>query len=176
MRTIKLIFTFGLITMFVWSCSDSTSVNNNGWHTTYRPYAAAKKVAPADSSISLAQNIPGFGGWFINKSGKLAIYLTHPKQQKAKAITVLSNSEFVEKALSNTTASVSNMVIKKGAYTFTELYNWLSTIHDKILPMEGFYTTGIDQSQNTLSAGVKNKTIRDRVINKLAELNIQKTQ
>ncbi len=171
MKTIKLTVMFGLTAIVAWSCSNSTSAEI--WNSEYQPYAEAKMVAPADSSIGLAKKIPGFGGWFINKSGRLAIYLTHPAQQKAKAKKVLSNSEFVKKALSNTSASVSNMVIKKGSYTFIELYDWEKQISSKILPtIAGGYSIGIDQSRNKIYIGVENKAARDRIRKKLAQLNI----
>ncbi len=171
MKTLRLICMFGLIVMIGWSCSTSTSPNE--WTSTYEPYESAKMVAPADSSIGLANNIPGFGGWFINKSDQLAIYLTNPDQQKAKAKKVLSNSEFVKKALSNISASVSNMIFKKGSYTFVELYDWRKQVSGKVLPIiDGNYTIGIDQSRNKLYIGVESKAVRDRVHNKLTQLNI----
>lgn len=174
MKTIKLIFVFGLIAIVGWSCSNSTSVNKNNWNPTYQPYAAAKKVAPADSAIGLAHQIPGFGGMFITrKTEQLAVYLTHPDRQKATAKRVLSNSEFIEKALSNTSASVANMAVKKGGYTFIELYDWEKQISSKILPtIDGGYSIGIDQSRNKVYIGVESKAARDRIHKKLSQLNI----
>jgi hypothetical protein len=185
MKTIKLIFLFSSIALIVWSCSDSTSPNSNNGGFASPPYANATKVSvgtdnsnQADSSNQLNKLIPGFGGLFISKSGKFTIYLTHPTAQIAQAKEVLSNSKPIQKALARIraqggnyqSASVANMVVKKGQYTFLQLYSW----DHKIPAIDGVYETGIDQSKNKISIGVKNKTVKNKVINKLAELNIPK--
>lgn len=176
MKTIKLLFMFGLIAMIAWSCSTSTSPDN--WDPSNLPYAEAKKVPVAsDSLINLAQKTPGFGGLFINKSGQLSIYLTNPESQEAKAKEVLSNSKLIADMLSQLqdqgySVSIANMEILNGQYTFLQLYNWKSKIGEKIFPMDGAYTNGIDQSVNKVSVGVKDKAVRDKVVKKLPQLNI----
>jgi hypothetical protein len=182
MRTIKLIFLFGSIATIAWSCSDSVSPESaNGFGKV--PYANAKQVLPAsasssstaDSTIDFAKEIPGFGGMFINQSGQFTIYLTHPAKQKAKAREVLSSSNSLTEILSRySKASVSNMVVKKGRYTFIQLYGWDHKASGNILAMDGVYSSGIDQSLNKLSYGVKNKAVKNRVIKKLPQLNIPK--
>lgn len=172
MKTIKLTFLFALLAVVTWSCSDSTSpISPDGAFAT-GPYAEATKISQADSLTSLAQQIPGFGGLFIDDSGQLSIYLTHPDKQKETAKEVLSNSELIQKALSNSSASVSNMRILKGQYTFTTLHKWKSEVTRKVLAMDGVYSSGIDQSLNQLSIGVKNKSVLKNVNKKLTELNI----
>jgi hypothetical protein len=189
MKTIKLIFLFSSIALIAWSCSDSTFPNSNSEGFASAPYANATKISvggtnnpnQADSSNQLNKLIPGFGGLFINKSGKFTIYLTHPATQKAKAKEVLSNSKPITKALARLraqggkyqSASIVNMVVKKGRYTFLQLYSW---DHEtgKIRVMDGVYAEGIDQSKNKVSIGVKNKAVKTKVINKLAQLNIPK--
>jgi hypothetical protein len=152
------------------------------------PYTNATKISvgtensnQADSSNQLNKLIPGFGGFFISKSGKFTIYLTHPAAQKAKAKEVLSNSKPIQKALARIrdqggkyqSASVANMVIKKGQYTFLQLYSWDHKT-GKILASDGVYAEGIDQSKNKVSIGVKDKAVKNKVINKLVQLNIPK--
>jgi hypothetical protein len=124
----------------------------------------------ADSLIEIAQEIPGFGGLFLDQSGQLNVYLAEPDEQKAKAVSVLSSWKPLTTALSNTTASVSDMKVKKGQYTFVQLYAW----NKKIPATDGVYETGIDQSKNKVSIGVKDKAVKNKIINKLAHLNIPK--
>jgi len=174
MKTTILLCVLGLFAAVTWSCSNSTSTNstnNEGFESP--PYAKGKRVAvQADSLIGLAKQIPGFGGLFINQSGQLTIYLTQPEDQKAQARAVLSNSELVAGALSNTSASVSDMEVKKGQYTYVQLYEWRHTITGDVMAIEGVYSAGLDLSRNKLSFGVKNKAVREKVRVKLAELNI----
>lgn len=130
--------------------------------------------------VQLAKEIPGFGGLFINQSGQLSIYMTHPTKQKAKAAAVLSSFTPLAKSLAHLknegqkyqSASVSHMAIKKGQYTFLQLYAWKGQIRSKILSMKGVYSDGIDESQNQLSIGVKDKAVKAKVSKKLAQLNI----
>src|SRR5699024_9251608 len=129
MKAIKLTFVFGLIVMVAWSCSDSVSPENgDGFgkvtyaNATKISCAAVNSSSPTDSIIDFARKIPGFGGMFINGDGQFTIYLTHPAKQKAKAKEVLLHSGLITEALSNTSASVANMKIKKGQYTFLQLY------------------------------------------------------
>lgn len=170
MKTVKLIFLFGLVAMVAWNCSNLTSSDDGGFASV--PYANATMVSPADSLLGLAQQIPGFGGLFINDSDQLNIYLTQPAEQKETAIQVLSSSELIKKALSNSSASVSNMKVNQGQYTFIKLYTWKKEISSKVLIMDPVYSVGIDQSQNKVSVGVKNKSTLDSVNRKLVELNI----
>lgn len=181
MRTMKLVGLFGLIAIIAWSCSDSVSPENGHAEGFGKiPYANATKISfaavnsssPADSTIDFARKIPGFGGMFINGSGQFTIYLTHPAKQKAKAKEVLLHSGLITEALSNTSASVANMKIKKGQYTFLQLYNWTRMKENDIMGMDGVYSSDIDESINKISYGVKNKAVRNRVIKKLPQLNI----
>jgi hypothetical protein len=183
MKTVKLVFLFASIALIAWSCSDSTSPNTNSGGFASAPYAHATPLQTggdttnqADSSNQLNKLIPGFGGLFISQSGKFTIYLTDPDAQKAKAEEVLSHSEPITKALARIrsegdkfkSAAVANMVIKKGKYTFLELRTW-----DRQIPrVDGVYETGIDQSKNKVSIGVKGKAVKDKIIKKLGELNI----
>jgi len=169
MKTVNLLFLSVLAAIVTWSCSSPASSNGEFGES---PYAEATEVSPADSLSDLAQQIPGFGGLFIDDSGQLSIYLTNPDQQKAKAREVLSNSELIAKALSNTSASVSNMKILKGQYTFLSLYTWKKEVADKVFSMDGVYSIGIDEYRNKVSLGVKNKAIKAKVNEKLSELDI----
>lgn len=197
MKAIKYIFLLGSIAMIAWSCSDSTSPEyNKGFASP--PYANATKISlaannsnQADNSSQadslsqalnqLAKKILGFGGMFINQSGRFVIYLTQPSAQKAKAKAVLSNSKTVKGALARIRAhggkfqstSVANMVIKKGQYTFIQLRTWYHKISN-IRAINGVYMIGIDQSKNKITAGVKNKAVKKEVIKKLLQLNIPK--
>lgn len=170
MKTVNLLFLSILIAMVTWSCSSPASSNGE---FSEPPYAKAKKVSvQADSLTDFSQQIPGFGGLFINDSGQLSIYLIHPDKQEAKAREVLSNSELIAKALSNTSASVSEIKVLKGQYTFLELHNWKKEVSSKVLAIDDVYTSSIDQSRNKLSVGVKDKAVIAKVNEKLSELNI----
>jgi hypothetical protein len=182
MKTIKLIALVGLTATMMWGCSDSVSPENGNSFGKV-PYANAKQVLPAsasssataDSTIDFARRIPGLGGMFINSSGQLTIYLTHPAKQKAKAKEVLSNSNSLTEILSRySKASFANIKIKKGKYTFLKLYKWSRMKGNDIMGIDGVYSSGIDQSLNKLSYGVKNKEVKNRVIKKLLQLNIPK--
>src|SRR5690625_7033704 len=79
--------------MTAWSCSSSTSADTDDWSPSDQPYASAKMISVAsDSLFDLAQQIPGFGGVFINDSDQLSIYLTDPAGQKDRKSTRLNSS------------------------------------------------------------------------------------
>src|SRR5690625_2768076 len=95
--TIKILSIAFLVAMTAWSCSSSTSADTDDWSPSDQPYASAKMISVAsDSLFDLAQQIPGFGGVFINDSDQLSIYLTDPAGQKEQAADVFSGSEFNE--------------------------------------------------------------------------------
>ncbi|HEX6982199.1 MAG TPA: hypothetical protein VF181_05520 [Balneolaceae bacterium] len=174
MKTVKLILVLSIVATFAWACSTPTN-SNEDWATP--PYAKAKKITPSDSLMGLAQQILGFGGLFINEAGQLAIYLTQPESQKEKAKEVLSNSKLITEMLSRLrdqgySVSIADMEILNGQFTLIQLDKWEKEINSKILPMDGVYTIGIDQSQNKVSVGVKNKTVRASLSKKLSNLNI----
>lgn len=177
MKTIKLLLIFVSAAMVAWSCSTSASPDDN-WNPKNLPYAEAKRAPVAtDSLMGIAQKAPGFGGLFINKSDQLAIYLTNPANQKEKAKEVLSNSKLIMDMLSQLqdqgySVSVATMEILNGQFTFMQLHNWKSEVSSKILSMDGVYVSGIDQSRNKVSVGVKNKSVRDAALRKLSDLNI----
>ncbi|MCW9707853.1 hypothetical protein [Fodinibius salsisoli] len=175
MKTVSLLLLLVLIGTITGSCSNSSSPASTNGELSESPYAEAKKVSVhADSLTDFAQQIPGFGGLFINDSDQLSIYLTNPTQQEAKAREVLSNSELIARSLSNSSASVSNMEVLKGQYTFLTLLEWKREVSSKVLAMDNVYTGGIHQSQNKLSIGVKDETVAAKVNEKLAELDIPK--
>jgi len=169
MKTINLLFLSVLIAIVTWSCSSPASSNGEFGES---PYAKATEISPVDSLSDLAQQIPGFGGLFIDDSGQLTIYLTDPDQQQAKAKEVLSNSELIAQSLSHQSASVSDMQVLKGQYTFITLHEWKKEVSRKVLIIEGVHSAGIDQSRNKLSIGVENESVLDKVHKKLAELDI----
>lgn len=181
MKAVKLILLIGLTAMVVWNCSNSTSSDPaNGQFVTGSHAEGTTIPVQADSLTGVAKQIPGFGGLFINDSDKLSIYLTNPDEQKATAKEVLSNSEFIQKMLSQMRArgpkyrsvSVSNMKVLKGQYTLAKLRKWKKEISGKVLTMDGVYTSGVDQSRNRVLVGVKNKTVSANVNKKLTELDI----
>lgn len=178
MKTFKILFIGFLVTMTVWSCSSSTSADSDNWLPDDQPYASAKMVSVAsDSLFGLAQQIPGFGGVFINDSDQLSMYLTDPAGQKDQAINVFSDSELITNVIDDLqsqgySASVENMEILHGPYTFIELYNWKSEMNSEVLPMEGVFSIGVDQSRNKVSVGVKDKAAKETVVMEMDRLNI----
>jgi hypothetical protein len=161
--------------------------NSNSGKFASAPYTNATQVPLGEDSVNQAANsnqvfdhlnklIPGFGGLFISKSGKFTIYLTHPAAQKAGAREVLSHSKLIQKTLARIrsegakfkSASVANMVVLKGQYTFLQLHAW----EHKVPFIDGVYTTDVDESKNKVTIGVKGKAVKNEIIKKLTQLNI----
>jgi hypothetical protein len=123
--------------------------------------------------------MPGFGGYFLDQSDRLNVYLTKPDQQKETAVSVLSGWKPLTKLLSRKHTSVADMKVLKGQYTFLKLQSWKSQLVHKIAQKAfgvtgGVYSIGVDQSKNKVSMGVKNKSVRKKVIDNLARINIPK--
>lgn len=178
MKTIKILSIAFLVAMTAWSCSSSTSADTDDWSPSDQPYASAKMISVAsDSLFDLAQQIPGFGGVFINDSDQLSIYLTDPAGQKEQAVGVFSDSELITNVIDDLqsqgySASVEDMEVLQGQYTFNELYNWKSEMNSEVLSMEGIYSIGVDQSRNKVSVGVKDKAVKETVVMELDRLNV----
>ena len=131
----------------------------------------------SDSLIGLAQQIPGFGGVFINQTDQLSIYLTEPTGQKEQAIEVFSDSEIIANVIDGlqnqgSSASVEDMEILHGQYNFIELYNWKSEVNSKIHSMEDVHSIVVDQSRNKVSIGVKDKAVKETAVMEMERLNI----
>lgn len=178
MKSIKILFIAFLTGMAAWGCSSSTSADPDDWSPGNQPYALAKMVSAAsDSLIGLAQQIPGFGGVFINQADQLSIYLTEPSDQRDQAIEVFSDSEIIANVIEGlqnqgSSASVEDMEILHGQYTFIELYNWKIEVSSKILSIEDVHLIGVDQSRNKVSIGVENKAAKEKAVMELDPLNI----
>ncbi|HET6528241.1 MAG TPA: hypothetical protein VFG39_05780, partial [Balneolaceae bacterium] len=185
-KTITTLTVIILISLAISSCDSilnpKSTTSNQSWNGVSQANDVKLKKSQSlnhdQRTVQLAKKINGLGGLFINQLGQLSIYLTQPTKQMAIATSTLSSFKPLTKTLArlrgkgNSLASVYNMKIKKGQYSFIKLYTWKKKVTSNILHMEGVYTNDIDEAENKLSIGVKGKDIKAKVRKKLAQLNI----
>lgn len=111
----------------------------------------------------IAQNVPGFGGMFLDEQGKLNIYLTDKTRvasAQAEIASVFGNS-----------VPQGDVRVLRGDFDFTELKNW----HDRMLALfdiDGVNLTDISEAKNRLTVGVDDIGLADQVTQALNRLGI----
>lgn len=111
----------------------------------------------------MAQNVPGFGGMFLDEHGKVNIYLTDQTRvaaAQAEIISVFGNS-----------VPQGDVRVLQGDYDYVQLKHW----GDRMLALfdiPGVILTDIDETKNRLTVGVDDLGIADQVAQALARLGI----
>ena len=137
-----------------------------GGCTFFQPGINTQSNAPQtidERFAKIAQNIPGFGGMFLDEQGKLNIYLTDQTRvaaAQAEIASVFGNS-----------VPQGDVRVLKGDFDFTELKNW----HDRMLALfdiDGVNFTDISEAKNRLTVGVDDIGVADQVTQALNRLGI----
>ncbi|MCS6816896.1 MAG: S1 family peptidase [Blastocatellia bacterium] len=124
-----------------------------------------------DRLVRLAEQIPGFGGLFLDENGQIAVYLVKGE------LTTLSVREIgaaIARVLDweEPRLHAGAMRILPGQYDFRQLKEWHDQLSPKIFELEGVTLTDIDEARNRVRIGVEDEAAADAVIETLISLGI----
>jgi hypothetical protein len=130
-------------------------------------------------SAALAEQIPGFGGLYLDEGGNLHAHLLDMKNEGvARAALARIVAETRRELSANEKARFAaqpRIVLHHGEYEFTQLADWRNRLTDPILQVAGVVYNGLDEHANRLAVGVdrtRAAAVRPLVEKKLAELAI----
>jgi hypothetical protein len=131
-----------------------------------RPWTLDAEFARIDRD-----EIPGFGGYFLDKEGILNVYLTNPAG-KDRAITTLAHLLKGQPPLRGSGGRSPDMSLTRvlqGQYGFAELRRWRIQTDQFIFSVPGVISTDIDETRNRLAIGVEDAPTARRVRTELAQ-------
>lgn len=131
-----------------------------------------RRVPTYDEHLAeLAGRIPGFGGYFLDRDGKIAVYLTNPAQ-RARAVEVLTpvlgNRRFSARMARPV---VSELRVYQGQYDFLQLRE-LNRRMSGVLLVPGVVFTDIDERRNRLLVAVEDAATQARIEAALVQNNV----
>jgi hypothetical protein len=115
--------------------------------------------------MAVARAVPGFGGLFLDSSGRPAVYLTDLRQRGAaeRALTGFMRSEGF---------SASQLQVLKGDFDYLTLDGWLNRATPEALALPGAVFIDLDEVSNRVRIGVEDGRAEVDVKNVIARLGI----
>lgn len=102
---------------------------------------ATLRPAPVPSSdqelARMSQAIPGFGGFFYDRSGRATVYLTDPADPRAVALLG------------------PDVRVLRGDFDFVALRTWRQALRPTVLGLPGFVLLDVDEAGNRIRVGVE---------------------
>jgi len=124
-----------------------------------------------DRLARLAEEIPGFGGIFLEEDGELSVYLVggEAATQSVEEIgaTIARALDWEEFRL-----GAKGIRILPGQYDFRQLKEWHDRLFPHIFDIGGVILTDIDEARNRLRIGVENESAAEVVIQTLISLSV----
>jgi len=119
----------------------------------------------------LAEQIPGFGGIFLDENGRIAVYLV---EGEVTTLSVREVGATIARVLGWDEPRLRAGVIRilPGRYNFRQLKEWNDQIFPHAFELRGVRWTDIDEAQNRLRIGVENEAAAEEVIETLVSLGV----
>ncbi len=107
----------------------------------------ALAVSP-DPLVAHARAIPGFGGFFLDPSGRPTVYLKGPAQRGAAQAALRG-------ALRELGKASAELRVLKGDYDYLQLHGWFTLAEPEALTVPGAVFADLDEGSNRLRIGVE---------------------
>lgn len=127
-----------------------------------------------DRMAELADELPGFGGLYLDENQRLVIALTNQGDLR------LARTKVREYFMARARADASRMAVRQQQieeaisrsvkYDFRQLHTWYGEIRAKIFSLDGVTSGDIDEDQNRIVIGVADPEIMARVQKELAQV------
>lgn len=119
----------------------------------------------------LSDQIPGFGGIFLDERGRIAVYLVKGE------VTTLSAQQIgaaIARALGwdEPGLRAGDIRILPGQYSFRQLKEWSDRLLPHVLEIQGVVLTDIDEARNRLRIGVEDEAAAEAVRETLVSLGV----
>jgi hypothetical protein len=152
------------IVLAVSACRDASEPTNPD----FQPETPELQWLAQESSpdpMAVARAVPGFGGLFLDSSGRPAVYLTDLRQRGTaeRALTGFALSEGF---------SASQLKVLKGDFDYLTLDGWHTRVTPEVLAIPGTVFTDLDERSNRVRIGVEDGTAEVSVEQVIARLGI----
>jgi hypothetical protein len=123
----------------------------------------AQEASP--DPMAVARAVPGFGGLFLDSSGRPTVYLTDLSHRGAaeQALAGFKRSEGL---------SAARLEVLKGEFDYLTLDKWVSRATPEALAVPGAVFADLDERSNRVRIGVEDGTAEADVKNLIARLGI----
>ncbi|MGH7562175.1 MAG: hypothetical protein ACRENB_14280 [Gemmatimonadales bacterium] len=161
MRLIRLAFVAPAAVLFVGACQDSTSPTGPE-----APSPALLQQAPEATSLEdLDRAMPGFGGFYYDRSGRPVVYLTQ-RGNRAAAERAL------EGVLRTGGHALADLQVRPARYGFGQLQSWYARASAGVLDLPGAVFVDNDETVNRVRIGVADLVTHGQARGVLAQLNV----
>lgn len=125
------------------------------------------QVSQNDSpdQLSVAQVVPGFGGYFIDASGRPTVYLTNAGD-RATAETALA-AFLAERGF-----TAADLQVRSAEYEYAQLDAWYRVARNTAFSTDGFVLGDVDEANNRIRFGVVNATARSALQSAVVALGV----
>ena len=119
----------------------------------------------------ISDEVPGFGGYFIDKNGNYTMYLT---ENSPRGISKTLAAKEIRHT--NRNFDGSNFIIKDGLFGFSELSKWRELVSAFVLGNDMFdfvLSSYVNETINRISVGIKESKFTEERINTVIEFIVQ---
>lgn len=166
-----------LFAILAGGCADSNEPSH--------PAAAVAEASAASAALQarpgrgidakftrLARDIPGFGGMYFDKSGKLNVYVKSQAGAAARGVDMVGRLRAVgDRAVQDRLRRSPNVGIQEAKYDYAELQGWKSRL-GKLFSVRGVVFTDIDEGRNRLGVGITSGASQRAVEQALARAGV----
>lgn len=143
---------------------------DTGLSTSSEAARSASDYVTLDERLAhVAQEVPGFGGLFLDEQGHVNIYLRDPAKTTEAAASVIHS--LVSSGSVPLRFSEAPTRVIQGHYDFVQLLEWKEAAH-KLLEVNGVSLIDADEALNRVFVGVEDEDTRNRVIEVSESLEI----
>jgi hypothetical protein len=122
--------------------------------------------------IQLARTIPGFGGFYFDRSGTAIVYLTDLAQQSAAEAVLATFLTRQPVHVGSGGPFKGQFQFRQGQFDFLQLSEWRARARDVVFGIPGVVTLGVNETRNRLVIRVRDPEAREAAERALAEASI----
>jgi hypothetical protein len=144
-RTTRALVAVALLGAFAFACRDASAPRGSGAPADPL-FQLSTSDDPTPDQMEVARAVPGFGGYFIDESGRPTVYLTDPSRS-AEAAEALAGF------LADRGFTASDLVVRQGDYDYLQLDAWHEQSWGAALAVSGAVFSDVDEASNRLRFG-----------------------
>jgi hypothetical protein len=147
------------------ACHDASGPAGPSATPDLTPPAALAVQGPTGEQVMLARQVAGFGGLFLDESGRPTVYLTDVRQRQAaeRALAPIAQLHGFD---------ASALQVRQGEFTYQQLDGWFGTASARVMSLPGVVWADMDEAGNRVRLGVESSAAAARARGLLARLGV----